>query len=107
MDPVQIEELKASMDRDWRKDPKPYPGFYLTNNNAMIRQTKKRIEELSQKAETEYEGWTFDGGEVKMDRQSKGPPAQGQQQNTVQSNARGRQPIYLRLPPSCTINHDI
>ena len=37
----------------------------------------------------------------------KGPPAQGQQQNTVQSNARGRQPIYLRLPPSCTINHDI
>ncbi len=70
LDPVQIEKLKASMDRDWRKDPKPYPGFYLTNNNAMIRQTKKRIEELSQKAETEYEGWTFDGGEVKMDRQS-------------------------------------
>ena len=40
-------------------------------------------------------------------REDKGPPAQGQQQNTVQSNARGRQPIYLRLPPSCTINHDI
>ena len=38
---------------------------------------------------------------------AKGYPAQGQQQNTVQSNARGRQPIYLRLPPSCTINHDI
>jgi len=68
--PVQIEKLKSSMARDWRKDPKPYPGFYLTNNSAMIRQTKKRIEELSQKAETEYEGWTFDGGEVKMDRQA-------------------------------------
>ena len=68
LDPVQFEKLKASMDRDWRKDPKPYPGFYLTNNNAMIRQTKKRIEELSQKAETEYEGWTFDGGRVEMNR---------------------------------------
>lgn len=50
--PVQIEKLKSSMARDWRKDPKPYPGSHLTNNNAMIRQTKKRIEELSQKAES-------------------------------------------------------
>lgn len=38
---------------------------------------------------------------------AKGYPAQGQQQNTVQGTARGRKPIYLRLPPSCTINHDI
>lgn len=70
LDPVQFEKLKASMARDWHPEPKPYPSFRLTNNNAMIRQTKKRIEELSQKAETEYEGWTFDGGEVKMDRQA-------------------------------------
>ena len=35
----------------------------------MIRQTKARIAALSKKAETEYEGWTFDGGEVKMDRE--------------------------------------
>ncbi len=70
LDPVQIEKLKASMARDWRKDPKPYPSFHLTNNNAVIRQTKKRIEELSARAEMGYEGWTFDGGEVKMDRQA-------------------------------------
>lgn len=70
LDPVQIEKLKASMTRDWRKDPKPYPSFYLTNNNAVIRQTKDRIAELTQRAETDYEGWMFDGGEVKMDRQA-------------------------------------
>ena len=65
----EIETLNASMARDWRSEPKPYPSFRLTNNNAVIRQTKKRIEELPAKAETEYEGWRFDGGEVKMDRE--------------------------------------
>ena len=65
----EIETLNASMARDWRSEPKPYPSFRLTNNNAVIRQTKKRIEELSAKADMEYEGWRFDGGEVKMDRE--------------------------------------
>ncbi len=65
----EIEKLNASMARDWRPELKPYPSFHLTNNNAVIRQTKKRIEELSAKAETEYEGWRFDGGEVKMDQE--------------------------------------
>ena len=68
--PDEAEKIQASMARDWRKDPKPYPSFHLTNNNAMIRQTKKRIEELSTKAETEYEGWAFEGGEVQMNRES-------------------------------------
>ena len=70
LSPEQIEKLRASMARDWRTDPKPYPSFHLTNNSAVIRQTKKRIEELSQKAEAEYEGWAFEGGEVKMNRQA-------------------------------------
>lgn len=64
----EIEKLKAGMARNWRANPKPYESFALTNNNANIRQTKARIEELSRAAETEYEGWAFDGGEVKMDR---------------------------------------
>ena len=68
--PEEIEKLKVSMARDWHPEPKPYPSFHLTNNNSMIRQTRKRIEELSVKAETEYEGWAFDGGEVRMDRQA-------------------------------------
>lgn len=64
----EIEKLKAAMARSYQPSPKPYESFALTNNNAVIRQTKARIEELSRKAETEYEGWAFDGGEVKMDR---------------------------------------
>ena len=70
LDPEAKERLKASMARDCRKDPRPYPAFRLTNNNAMIRQTKKRIEELSAKKEVEFEGWAFEGGEVKMDVQA-------------------------------------
>lgn len=66
----EIEKLKAGMLRSWRSEPKPYEGYLLTNNSAVIRQTKKRIEELSQKAETEYEGWAFEGGEVKMNREA-------------------------------------
>ncbi len=65
----EIEKRKAAMARDWQANPKPYPGFMLTNNSASIRQVKSRIAELSAKAETEYEGWAFEGGEVKMDRQ--------------------------------------
>ena len=68
--PEEIEKLKVSMARDWHPEPKPYPSFHLTNNNSMICQTRKRIEELSVKAETEYEGWAFEGGEVKMDVQA-------------------------------------
>ena len=70
LDPVQIEKLKASMARDRHPEPKPYPSFRLTNNNAVIRQTKERIAELTKREETGYEGWAFDGGEVKMDRQA-------------------------------------
>ena len=66
----EIEKLKAGMARGWRSEPKPYEGYLLTNNSAVIRQTKKRIEELSHKAETEYEGWAFEGGEVKMNREA-------------------------------------
>jgi len=68
--PDEVERRKAAMARDWHPEPKPYPSFHLTNNSAVIRQTKKRIDELSQKAETEYEGWAFEGGEVRMDRQA-------------------------------------
>ncbi len=65
----EVDKLKAGMARSWRADSKPYESYVLTNNNAVIRQTKKRIEELSAKAKTEYEGWAFDGGEVKMTRE--------------------------------------
>lgn len=34
----EIKKPKASMACDWRKDPKPYPAFYFTNNNTALRQ---------------------------------------------------------------------
>ena len=66
----EIEKLKAEMARSWRAQPKPYEGYELSNNNASIRQVKARIEELTQRAATVYEGWRFDGGEVKADREA-------------------------------------
>lgn len=68
LDTVEIEKLTASMARDWRAEPKPYPSFRLTNNNAVIRQTKQRIAELSARAEAGYEGWAFDGGTVEANQ---------------------------------------
>jgi len=67
---VEIEKLKAGMARNRRANPKPYESYVLTNNSAAIRQVKARIEELTRKAETEYEGRAFDGGIVAMDRQA-------------------------------------
>ena len=44
-----------------------YPAFELSNNSAVIRQTKKRIEELEKReAGPALEGWEFDGGRVEM-----------------------------------------
>ena len=65
----EVEKLKAGMARSWRADPKPYESYLLTNNSASIRQVKARIEALTRQEETVYEGWRFDGGEVKMDRE--------------------------------------
>ena len=58
------EELRASMGRDWRKDPGPYPSFHLTNNNANIRRVQQRIDDLKNRGE--FVGWTFPGGEAKI-----------------------------------------
>lgn len=63
--PSVLEKLEAAMRSPWRTDPKPFPSYQLSNNNATIRSTKARIEELEKKrTEAAPEGWTFDGGEV-------------------------------------------
>ena len=62
--PDMAEELRASMGRDWRKDPVPYPSFHLTNNNANIRRVQQRIDDLKNRGE--FVGWTFPGGEAKI-----------------------------------------
>lgn len=60
----QAEKLKASMSQDWRKDPVPFPSFMLTNNNANIRRVRQRIDDLKNRCD--FVGWTFPGGEVKI-----------------------------------------
>ena len=59
-----IGRLQSSMANDWRKDPVPYPSFLLTNNNANIRRVRQRIDDL--KNRSEFVGWTFPGGEAKI-----------------------------------------
>jgi len=57
-------ELKASMSRDWRKDPVPFPSYALSNNNANIHNVMSRIEDL--KNRSEYAGWEFAGGRAEI-----------------------------------------
>lgn len=64
--PEGIAELQASMARDWRKDPVPYPSFYLSNNNANIRRIEQRIHEL--KNRPEFAGWEFPGGRAEINQ---------------------------------------
>ena len=58
------QQLKASMSRDWRKVPVPFPSYQLSNNNANIHRVQARIEELSSRSD--FAGWTFPGGKAEI-----------------------------------------
>ena len=62
--PEGIAEFQASMARDWRRDPVPYPSFHLSNNNANIRRVEQRIHELQNRPE--FAGWEFPGGRAEV-----------------------------------------
>lgn len=63
--PEQIEKLQTTMARSVWADPKPFESYQLSNNNATIRNTKARIEELEKRQTQDApKGWEFDGGEV-------------------------------------------
>jgi len=62
-------KLKASMGRDWRKNPKPFESYALSNNSAEIRRIKKRIEGLERSADNPADGWDFDGGKVVINKE--------------------------------------
>lgn len=59
-----VQQLKASMSRDWRKAPVPFPSYQLSNNNANIHRVQARIEELSSRSD--FAGWTFPGGKAEI-----------------------------------------
>ena len=60
----EIGKLQSSMASDWRKNPVPYPSYLLTNNNANIRRTRQRIEDL--KSQSVYAGWAVPGGRAEI-----------------------------------------
>lgn len=44
--PEQIEKLKVDMSSNWHYEDKPFATYELTNNNANIRNTRERLENL-------------------------------------------------------------
>lgn len=65
----QVQKLKSDMESNWHYGNAPYLPWQLSNNGAEIRRVKKRIEELSRRAETDYTGWEFGGGYVEVNRE--------------------------------------
>lgn len=57
---IVCKEKQATM----KCDDKPYQTWQLSNNSAEIRRIKKRIEELKEKENTDFEKIEFDGGEA-------------------------------------------
>lgn len=66
---MQIKALQQDMKSSWHLEPKPFQSFELSNNNAEIRRTRARIEELKRHEEKEYSGWAFDGGRVEANKE--------------------------------------
>ena len=68
--PESIEKLKAEMSRSTHFADRPFLPWQLSNNNAVIRSTKQRIETLTRQRETGYVGWEFDGGTVEVNQEA-------------------------------------
>ena len=58
----QLDELKLSMSKDWRKSPVPFPAFQLTNNLQNIKRVQTRLDDPRHKPT--FDEWEFEGGKV-------------------------------------------
>jgi len=64
-------KLQAQMNNtNFGRQTQPYPVWALSNNSAEIRRIKKRIESMERMAEKSDEGWSFDGGEVVINKEA-------------------------------------
>lgn len=65
---AKLEEVQAMMKQEnakaGRGNPKPYPPYALSNNNANIRRVKARISELEKRALHSSQEWEFEGGRL-------------------------------------------
>lgn len=65
---AKLEEVQAMMKQEnakaGRGNPKPYPPYALSNNNANIRRVKARISELEKRALQSSQEWEFEGGRL-------------------------------------------
>lgn len=72
--PGVTEEQAAKIDQSiaegygWEKQP--FAGYTLKNNYAEIRRLQGRVTELERKKSREYQGWSFAGGEVVMNKEA-------------------------------------
>ena len=59
---AEKKHLTSYLEKDYNAEKRPYNSFTLTNNNASIKHTKKRIAELEKR--DSLKGWKFESGEV-------------------------------------------
>lgn len=67
--PTEIAKIQSDMNSLWNYENKPYISYELKNNNANIRRIKSRIDFLEHQAQAVLNGWSFDGGEVVMNKE--------------------------------------
>jgi hypothetical protein len=65
--PETIKALNEVMAK-YKHHTLPFESYTLSNNNASIKRLQDRIEEVNRKNKSEYAGWDFDGGNVKVNK---------------------------------------
>ena len=62
-------KLDAKVEGAYSWDKQPFPSYTLTNNNAVIKQTEKRIAQITRNQEVGFSGWEFNGGRAEANKE--------------------------------------